>query len=75
VGPAEFAKAARAIAEDRPINYEGASGPCEFDAYGRAKNRISHWRVTNGQATDVGVYDCVEDATCPRRDSPPTAAP
>jgi hypothetical protein len=69
VGPAEFAKAAQAIAEGRPINYEGASGPCEFDAYGRAKNRISHWRVTDGQATDVGVYDCVEDATCPKIES------
>jgi hypothetical protein len=74
VGPAEFAKAAQAIAEDRPINYEGASGPCEFDAYGRAKNRISHWRVTEGQASDVGVYDCVADETCPKMDMPPAAA-
>jgi hypothetical protein len=75
VGPAEFAKAAQAIADDRPINYEGASGPCEFDAYGRAKNRISHWRVRDGQAIDVGVYDCVEDATCPKMDSSPATAP
>jgi hypothetical protein len=75
VGPAEFAKAAQAIADDRPINYEGASGPCEFDAYGRAKNRISHWRVTDGQAIDVGVYDCVEDATCPKIESTAAAAP
>lgn len=74
IGPDEFAKAAQAIADDRPINYQGASGPCEFDAYGRAKNRISHWRVTDGQVSDVGVYDCVEDATCPRLDSPPAAA-
>jgi hypothetical protein len=68
IGPDEFAKAARAIAEGRPINYEGASGPCDFDAYGRAKNRISHWQVTGGQAVDIGVYDCVKDASCPKQD-------
>jgi hypothetical protein len=66
VGADEFAKGARAIAEGRPINYEGASGPCDFDAYGRAKNRISHWRVDDGQAVDVGVYDCVAEAACPK---------
>jgi hypothetical protein len=67
VGPEEFAKGAAAIAAGRPINYEGASGPCDFDAYGRAKNRISHWRVSEGQATDVAVYDCVEDEDCPKK--------
>ncbi len=66
VGPEEFAKGARAIAEGRPINYEGASGPCDFDANGRAKNRISHWRVDDNQAADVAVYDCVAEATCPK---------
>ncbi|HTV21172.1 MAG TPA: ABC transporter substrate-binding protein [Polyangiaceae bacterium] len=74
VGPEEFAKGALAISEGRPINYDGASGPCDFDAYGRAKNRISHWRVNDGQASDVGVYDCVKDASCPKMDSVPAAA-
>lgn len=68
VGPEEFAKAVAAIHEGRPINYRGASGPCDFDAYGRARNAISHWRVTQGQATDVAVYDCVEGASCPKRE-------
>lgn len=67
VGPEEFGKAARAIAAGLPINYEGASGPCDFDANGRARNRISHWRVHDGQAIDVAVYDCVADANCPKR--------
>jgi hypothetical protein len=74
IGAEEFAKAARAIADDRPINYEGASGPCAFDDYGRAKNRISHWKVTDGQVSDVGVYDCVADEACPKRPETPTAA-
>jgi branched-chain amino acid transport system substrate-binding protein len=66
VGAAEFAKAVLAISEGRAINYAGASGPCDFDAYGRAKNRISHWRVSEGQAVDVAVYDCVADESCPK---------
>ena len=67
VGPDEFAKAAKLIAEGKEINYEGASGPCDFDDYGRATNRISHWRVEGGQAKDLAVYDCVSDsATCPK---------
>lgn len=68
IGPGEFAKGALAIAEGRPINYEGASGPCDFDEYGRARNRISHWRVENGEAVDVAVYDCIADASCPKRE-------
>jgi len=68
IGPDEFAKGAKAIAEGRAINYEGASGPVDFDAYGRAKNRISHWRVNGGQATDMAVYDCITDInTCPKQ--------
>jgi hypothetical protein len=67
VGPDEFAKAAKLIAKGTPINYEGASGPCDFDDYGRATNRIAHWRVDKGEAQDVAIYDCVSDsATCPK---------
>jgi hypothetical protein len=68
IGPQEFAKGAKLIAEGKAINYEGASGPCDFDAAGRATNRISHWRVEDGEATDVAVYDCVSDPkTCPKQ--------
>jgi hypothetical protein len=66
IGPAEFAKGARAIAEGRAINYEGASGPVDFDQYGRAKNRISHWRVEGGEVSDVAVYDCIAGEACPK---------
>jgi len=66
IGPDQFAKGAKAIAEGRAINYEGASGPCDFDAYGRALNRISHWRVQDGKDADVAVYNCIQDASCPK---------
>ncbi|MGC4087884.1 MAG: ABC transporter substrate-binding protein [Polyangiaceae bacterium] len=69
IGPDEFAKGATAIAAGEPINYEGASGPCDFDAYGRARNRISHWRVEKGDVLDVATYDCIADDTlCPLLD-------
>ena len=56
-GSSEFAKAAKAIANGEPINYEGASGPCDFDEYGRALNRISHWRANNQIVSTLAVYD------------------
>jgi hypothetical protein len=70
IGPEEFAKGVDAIANGDAINYEGASGPCDFDAYGRALNRIAHWRVNDAsQAEDVAVYDCVADPmTCPKQE-------
>lgn len=65
-GQGQFAIAAQLIADGEPINYEGASGPCDFDEYGRALNRISHWRANDQEVTDIAVYDCVSDATCPK---------
>jgi hypothetical protein len=67
IGPTEFAKAVEAIAEGEDIDYEGASGPCDFDEYGRALNRISHWSVNAGVPKDDAVYDCVADASCPKK--------
>jgi hypothetical protein len=65
-GVDEMAKAAKLINEGKPINYEGASGPCDFDAYGRALNRISHWKVTNQKVNSIDAFDCVANpATCP----------
>lgn len=66
IGPEDFAKAVEAMAKGDPINYQGASGPCDFDDYGRARNRISHWRVDNEKAVDVAVYDCVAGPECPK---------
>jgi hypothetical protein len=67
IGPDEFAKGAKLIADGKAINYEGASGPCDFDAYGRARNKISHWRVVDNDVTEVGTYDCIADDSCPRQ--------
>jgi hypothetical protein len=65
-GRAQFARAVELIAEGEPIDYEGASGPCDFDEFGRALNRISHWRANDKEVTDLAVYDCVSEPTCPK---------
>jgi hypothetical protein len=66
-GRSEFAKAARLIAEGSAINYEGASGPCDFDEHGRALNRIAHWQANDEQIETLAVYDCVSSPTCPKQ--------
>ncbi len=66
-GPQGFARAAELIAAGQPINYEGASGTCDFDDYGRALNRIAHWSVDQQQVNDLAVYDCASDPVeCPK---------
>jgi branched-chain amino acid transport system substrate-binding protein len=53
VGPGEFARARTLLAAGTAVNYEGASGPIEFNATGDAQGRIEHWRVQNGLITSV----------------------
>jgi branched-chain amino acid transport system substrate-binding protein len=51
VGPGDFAKARDAIAAGRKVNYDGASGPIEFDAAGDAAGAIDVWSVKGGAIT------------------------
>lgn len=64
-GPAEFARAVTLIAAGQPINYEGASGPLDFDANNNVRDRLVHWRVENEQFVDLEKYDCVSSLQCP----------
>jgi hypothetical protein len=66
-GRREFAKAARLIADGEAINYEGASGPCDFDDNGRALNRIAHWEANDENVENLAIYDCVADPSCPKQ--------
>ncbi len=66
VGPSEVTRAANDIASGKAINYDGASGPCDFDQYGNVLSDITHFKITNGQFKDMEKYDCVSNpATCP----------
>ena len=63
-GIAGFAKAAQLIAQGKPIDYQGASGPCDFDAHGDIVAQLARFRV-QGQFVDMEKYDCVRDRECP----------
>jgi branched-chain amino acid transport system substrate-binding protein len=67
-GKAEFAKAIAAIAAGRDINYEGASGPVDFDSVGDVRGNLAAYRIVNGQFSLVQEYDCINhtaDWNCP----------
>lgn len=64
-GPDEFAKALSLVSRGQPINYEGASGPMDFDANGNIINRLAQYRAEGGRFVDVAKYDCVADPLCP----------
>lgn len=67
VGAAEFAKAVTALEEGKGIDYQGASGPMDFDANGNVNGRLARWVYQNGKFEDVDRYDCVTNRmTCPR---------
>lgn len=53
VGPGEFARAKGLIAAGTKVNYEGASGPIEFNATGDAEGRVEHWTVRDGRLVSV----------------------
>ncbi|WP_135465895.1 ABC transporter substrate-binding protein [Crenalkalicoccus roseus] len=53
VGPGEFARARDLLAQGQAVNYEGASGPIEFNQQGDAQGRIEVWEVQDGRITVV----------------------
>jgi branched-chain amino acid transport system substrate-binding protein len=53
VGPGEWARARQLLGAGTKVNYEGASGPVEFNATGDAQGRIEHWTVREGRVTSV----------------------
>ncbi len=48
VYPGEFSKAKALLKQGAKINYEGASGPVDFDAFGDVTGRVSVNRFTQG---------------------------
>ncbi len=65
-GPAELAKAFDLIAADKPINYEGASGPLDFSTEGNVINRLVLWRASSSAFVEQSTYDCVSNPDCPK---------
>ena len=63
-GIAGFARAVQLIDQGKAIDYQGASGPCDFDVHGDVVAQLARFRV-QGQFVDMEKYDCVRDRECP----------
>lgn len=63
-GVDEFAKAVGLIKEGTAINYEGASGPMDFDENQNVKNKLAQYKVLNGEFVDVKIFDCITSDAC-----------
>jgi branched-chain amino acid transport system substrate-binding protein len=53
IEPGEWAKAKADIAAGKKINYEGASGSCDFDEYGNVTGVYGHYIIENGAFKQV----------------------
>jgi hypothetical protein len=54
------------FAQGIPINYEGASGRLDFDANNQVVDRVVHFKIVGMTFTDIAVYDCPSDPSCPK---------
>ncbi len=64
-GPEEFAKAVEAIMVGKPIDYDGPSGPIDFDANGNVRNNFVAYVVQSNRFVDQLTFGCVADPdTC-----------
>lgn len=64
-GPDAFALAVQLVLQGQPIDYQGASGPMDFDANGNVLGRLAHFRAAGGAFVDIERFDCVADPSCP----------
>jgi branched-chain amino acid transport system substrate-binding protein len=65
-GAEEFAKAIDLVKAGKTINYEGGSGPMDYDPSGNVLGRLAQYRAENSEFIDVAKFDCVKDALCPQ---------
>lgn len=64
-GAAEFEKGIKLLLAGTAINYEGASGPVDFDAGGDIVQRLSLYEGQDSVFVDIQKFDCVSSLTCP----------
>jgi len=57
------------------LNYDGGSGPVDFDAAGDVRSRVVQWTVQGGQFVEQQVYDCVTSPACPQAPRDPSLSP
>jgi ABC-type branched-subunit amino acid transport system substrate-binding protein len=66
---ADFSAGIKLIDSGKPINYEGAYSPTDWDSVGDIYPPLVHWKVEKGQFKEYEQYDCgPKTAFCPRKD-------
>ena len=65
-GAAGVSHAMQLIAAGKPIDYQGASGPCNFDERGDIVAQLARFQVQGGKFVDVDRFDCLKDPSCPQ---------
>ena len=71
-GPDGIAKAIPLIKAGMPINYNGISGPLDWDQNAFVLGAMAHWKITNSHFVDQELYDCTKGAPCTQYVAPPT---
>ncbi len=62
------AEAFRLIRAGSAINYEGASGPMDYDSSGSVVERLAHYQAKNGGFVELATFDCIQNPNeCPQR--------
>jgi ABC-type branched-subunit amino acid transport system substrate-binding protein len=65
---ADFGAAIKLIDSGKPINYEGAYSPNDWNSVGDLYPPLVHWKVEKGQFKEYEQYDCgPKTAFCPRK--------
>lgn len=71
-GTTEFVKAIDAIGAGKDFNYDGASGPVDFDMVGNVRGNVAVWKIASQKFTSAQVWDCVNHTSdwtaCPSVD-------
>ena len=63
-GTEAFKQAIPLISAGAAINYDGASGPVDFDANGSIFQKLSLYQGQGGAFVDVQKFDCVSSPSC-----------
>ena len=65
-GAAGMSRALDLIAAGKALDYQGASGPCNYDEHGDVVAQLARFQVQGGRFVDVDRFDCLKDPACPQ---------
>jgi hypothetical protein len=67
-GAAEFARAVSLLVAGKTINYDGLSGPLDFDENLNVRQDLVHYTAQGGKWIEGARYQCVLSDECPKKE-------